>query len=72
MGTHVPQPVKATAAGGLNTATQLGTALGTAIVVLLAAALENRTAWALTATLAVSVGVAAARFSPKPPPHPGT
>lgn len=67
MGTHVTESVKATAAGVLNTAAQLGTALGTAMVVLLATASANRTAWALTASLALAGGLAAARFSPKSP-----
>lgn len=65
MGTHVPEAVKASAAGVLNTAAQLGAALGTAFVVVLAASLEPRTAWALTAGLAAAAGVAAARFSPR-------
>jgi MFS family permease len=65
MGTDVPSALKATAAGMLNTAAQLGTALGTSLVLLLATALESRTAWALVAALAVTVGVAAGRFGPR-------
>lgn len=66
MGTHVAETLKATAAGLLNTGAQLGTAFGTAIVVLVAAASANRTAWALTAGVAVAAGMAAAHFSPHP------
>ena len=65
MGTDVPPTIKATAAGMLNTAAQIGTALGTALVLMLATALDDRAAWALVACLAVAVGVAAARFGPR-------
>jgi MFS family permease len=65
MGTDVPSAIKATAAGMLNTAAQLGTALGASLVLLLATALASRTAWALVAALAMTMGVAAGRFGPR-------
>lgn len=67
MGTNVTDALKATAAGVLNTAAQLGTAIGTALVLLVATTLGTSTAWALSAGLAVSAAVAASRFSPKTP-----
>jgi MFS family permease len=56
MGTAVAEAIKGTAAGVLNTAAQLGTAIGTAFVLLAATTFQPRVAWALAAVLA---GVAA-------------
>lgn len=72
MGTHVPEELKAIAAGAINTAAQLGTALGTALVVLLATSLGSRTAWLLIAGLAAAAASVAARLSPKGPSTQGT
>lgn len=65
MGTHVTESLKATAAGMINTAAQLGTALGTALVILLATTLGNPAAWTLTAALATVAAITATRFSPR-------
>lgn len=70
MGTHVTEALKAIAAGAINTAAQLGTALGTALVILLATSLGNRTAWLITAGLAAATALVAGRFSPKGPTTP--
>jgi MFS family permease len=72
MGTHVTGALKAVAAGAINTAAQLGTALGTALAVLVAMTLSNRTAWLLTAGLAVAAASVAARLSPQGPSTQGT
>jgi predicted MFS family arabinose efflux permease len=67
MGTAVDEPVRSTAAGVLNTAAQLGTAIGTALVVLVATAFEPRIAWAVVAVLAASGALAAAWRAPAGP-----
>jgi hypothetical protein len=54
MGTAVAEAIKGTAAGVLNTAAQLGTAIGTALVLLVATTFQPRTAWALPPFLPVS------------------
>lgn len=64
MGTTVDAPLKATAAGVLNTAAQLGTAVGTALILLIATAVDPRPAWAVAAVLAAGTGVLAARRAP--------
>ena len=55
MGTHVEESLKATAAGLINTAAQLGTAIGTAIILLVSTISSPQHAWitaAVCATLA--------------------
>ncbi len=58
MGTSVAERLRATAAGVLNTAAQLGTALGTAAVLLVATTASARVAWAVVAVLAAVAAVA--------------
>jgi hypothetical protein len=65
MGTQVTEVLKATAAGLLNTAAQLGTALGTALVLLLATTLDTGIAWALTAGMATTAAAGVIRFRPR-------
>ena len=60
MGTDVAAELRGTASGVLNTAAQLGAALGTAALILVASASSAATAWALTAVVAL---VAAALFA---------
>ncbi len=67
MGTAVDEELKATAAGVLNTAAQLGTAVGTALILLIATALDPRPAWAVAAVLAAAAGLMAARRAPATP-----
>jgi MFS family permease len=67
MGTAVDGPVKSTAAGVLNTAAQLGTAIGTALVLLVATASEPRAAWAVVAVCAGAGALAAGRRAPAGP-----
>ncbi|WP_136519366.1 MFS transporter [Cellulomonas telluris] len=61
MGTSVDEHLRATAAGVLNTAAQLGTALGTAAVLLVASATSARVGWAVVAGLAAVAAAACAR-----------
>ncbi|WP_236832263.1 MFS transporter [Blastococcus sp. KM273128] len=79
LGTDVPEGARATASGVINTSAQLGTAIGTALVLLVAAATTGVpgpetgapvVAWAVTAVLAL---VAAAAFGrlPRPAARPG-
>jgi MFS family permease len=72
LGTDVPEAMRATSSGVINTSAQLGTAIGTALVLLTAAATTGVpgpttgtpvVAWAATAVLAV---VAAALFARLP------
>ncbi|MFS0704543.1 MFS transporter, partial [Cellulomonas sp. 179-A 9B4 NHS] len=58
MGTSVAEHLRATAAGVLNTAAQLGTALGTAAVLLVATTTSARVAWAVVAALAAVAAAA--------------
>ena len=60
LGTDVPDDLQGTAAGLLNTAAQLGTALGVAALLLVAAAGSTQLAWACGAALAVAGAVRAA------------
>jgi MFS family permease len=60
MGTAVVEAIKATAAGVLNTAAQLGTAIGTALVMLVATTFQPRIAWAVAAVLAGGAATSAA------------
>ena len=69
MGTAVDEAIKATAAGVLNTAAQLGTAIGTSVVLLVAAVLDPRPAWAVAAALAAVAGLLAARRAPRARPR---
>jgi MFS family permease len=73
MGTDVAEGARATASGLINTSAQLGTAVGTALVLLLAEAttgVPDRTtgtpavAWASSAALALVVAAAFARLRP--------
>ncbi|MET1131937.1 MAG: MFS transporter [Aeromicrobium sp.] len=69
MGTEVDEELKATAAGILNTAAQLGTALGTAVVLLLATATSDRLAWLAVSVAAALAAIASARRgAPGPTP----
>jgi MFS family permease len=61
MGTHVDEAIRATAAAALNTAAQLGTAIGTALILLVAITVEPRAAWIVAAGLATVAALAAAR-----------
>lgn len=63
MGTAVVEAIKGTAAGVLNTAAQLGTAIGTALILLVATTFQPRIAWALAAVLASGAATAAAASS---------
>jgi len=64
MGTAVDEAIKATAAGVLNTAAQLGTAIGTSLILLVATTLQPRPAWAVAACLAIVAALALARRGP--------
>jgi MFS family permease len=73
MGTDVPDRSRATASGLINTSAQLGTAIGTALVLLVAASTTGRAgpgsgapslAWALPAVLAVVAAAVFARLRP--------
>lgn len=59
-GTSVDDTIKGTAGGIVNTTAQLGTALGTAAILLAAATLSPRTAWTLAAILAGTAALATA------------
>jgi MFS family permease len=62
LGTAVGQAIKGTAAGVLNTAAQLGTAIGTALILLATTLFHPRIAWAAAAVVAgVAARAAAAR-----------
>lgn len=65
LGTTVDDAMKATAAGVLNTAAQLGTAIGTALVLLIATTLQPRTAWIVVVVLAATAGAVAAVRAPR-------
>ncbi|MGY2067773.1 MFS transporter [Blastococcus sp. SYSU DS0619] len=71
LGTDVPEARRATSSGVINTSAQLGTAIGTALVLLVAAATTGVpsattgtpvVAWAATAVLALLTAVAFARL----------
>jgi MFS family permease len=59
MGTAVGEAIKGAAAGVLNTAAQLGTAIGTAVILLLATTFSARDAWAVAAVVAGGAAIAA-------------
>lgn len=61
MGTHVEESIKATAAGMINTAAQLGTAIGTAIILLIATITSAQYAWIAATACAILAAVVAAR-----------
>lgn len=61
LATDVPEGPRATAAGLVNTTAQLGTAIGTAALLLLADATTNLLAWALAAAAAVAAAAVLAR-----------
>ncbi|MGY1739732.1 MULTISPECIES: MFS transporter [unclassified Blastococcus] len=67
MGTSVPEQLVGTASGLLNTAAQLGTAVGTAVVLLVAAAAGPRAAWVAVAAGAVLAALAVLRRAPSRP-----
>lgn len=67
LGTAVEDGLKGVAAGVLNTAAQLGTAVGTAMVLLVARATEDRAAWAVAALAAGSGAILAAVRAPGRP-----
>ncbi len=65
LGTSVRADLRAVAAGALNTAAQLGTAIGTAVLVLLATQATPRLAWGAAAALALvtAAGLAVSPFA---------
>lgn len=65
-GTSVGDAIKTTAGGILNTTAQLGTALGTAVIVLTSTALTPRLAWLLAAVLAGTTALITIRGSRTP------
>ena len=65
MGTAVSEAIKGTAAGVLNTAAQLGTAIGTALMLLVATSLQPRTSWIVAAVLAGVAAVCGAATAPR-------
>ena len=67
MGTHVQEPVKASAAGAINTAAQLGTAIGTAIILLIAITINPQYAWATSAVCALIGAIAVGRKADSAP-----
>jgi MFS family permease len=64
LGTSVDEAIKATAAGVLNTAAQLGTAIGTSLILLVATTFHARPAWAVAACLAAGAALGVARRAP--------
>ncbi|MGY1772623.1 MFS transporter [Blastococcus sp. SYSU D00813] len=70
MGIAVPEHLAGTASGLLNTAAQLGTAVGTALVLLVATAAGPRPAWAVAGGLAVVAAPAVLRGAPSRPMSP--
>jgi MFS family permease len=71
LGTDVPEPLRATSSGVINTSAQLGTAIGTALVLLVAAATTGIPdastgapviAWGATALLALGAAAGFARL----------
>jgi len=69
LGTQVEEGLRATAAGLLNTAAQLGTALGTATAVLLATTFDPSSAWAVTAVLVTLAAAVVVARRPRPDAH---
>jgi MFS family permease len=65
LGTAVDEEIKATAAGVLNTAAQLGTAIGTALILVVSTTFQPRTAWAVVAALAGVAAFAAVVRAPR-------
>lgn len=65
LGTSVSEERKAAAAGVLNTSAQLGTAIGTALTLLVATTLDARAAWAFVASYAALAALAAAAGAPR-------
>lgn len=65
LGTAVDEAIKGTAAGVLNTAAQLGTAIGTALILLAATVWQPRIAWAVAAVLPGVAATAAAARAPR-------
>ncbi|WP_424186801.1 MFS transporter [Actinokineospora sp. G85] len=63
IGTHVTESIKATAAGAINTAAQLGTAIGTAVILLIATTSSAHHAWMAATACATIAALAAARQS---------
>jgi MFS family permease len=68
MGTAVDEAIKGTAAGVLNTAAQLGTAVGTSLILVVATTFRPRPAWAIAACLAVLASLTVARRAPSTRP----
>ncbi len=65
MGTSVSEELKGTAAGVLNTSAQLGTAIGTALVLLVATSMQPRVSWMAVALLGGVAAVAASSTAPR-------
>jgi hypothetical protein len=60
MGTAVEEAISGTAAGMINTAAQLGTAVGTAFILLISATVDARAAWVVAGGVALVAALAAA------------
>ncbi|MDF2966686.1 MAG: transporter [Nocardioidaceae bacterium] len=67
MATDVPVDLRGAASGLVNTAAQLGTAVGTAALILLAAATDPRTAWAAATAVALAAAAAFVRTGRRDP-----
>jgi MFS family permease len=67
MATDVPVDLRGAASGLVNTAAQLGTAVGTAALILLAAATDPRTAWAAATAVALAAAAAFVRSGRRAP-----
>ncbi len=64
MGTAVSEAIKGTAAGVLNTSAQLGAAIGTALILVVATSFQPRTSWIVAAVLAGVAAVCACGSGP--------
>ncbi len=65
LGTSVGEQLKGTASGVLNTAAQLGAAIGTGVTMLVATAYDAHVAWVFVAGYAALAAMASAAFAPR-------
>lgn len=65
LGTTVPNDLKTTAAGVINTAAQLGAAVGTGALLVIATTGSARLAWTLAAVGAIAIAIAAIAWAPR-------
>lgn len=65
LGTTVPNDLKTTAAGAINTAAQLGAAVGTGALLVIATTGSARLAWTLAAVGAIAIAIAAIAWAPR-------